>query len=64
MNHRIQDIHFVPRSDDGEMTCTCGDGMLASEFADHRKSNGLTYGQLRVPESEKLKPSVWNRIRR
>lgn len=62
-SHLIAAITFTPRTNDGPMDCTCGEGMLASEFSAHRKANGLTMSMLRVPERERMSPNVWNRVR-
>lgn len=63
MTHKIAAITFVPRTNDGPLDCTCGEGMLASEFTAHRKANGQPNRDITNLRSVgKINtPSMWNR---
>jgi hypothetical protein len=45
------------------LKCVCGESMLASQFAEHRKSAGarLAKSSLSVPDMLRGQASVWNR---
>jgi hypothetical protein len=45
------------------LKCVCGESMLASQFAEHRKSVGarLAKSSLSVPDMLRGQASVWNR---
>jgi hypothetical protein len=52
---------FARGSNDGPMACSCGDEMLASQFAEHRKAVGEPHAKssTRVPDMLRGQPSVW-----
>jgi hypothetical protein len=60
--HLVEAVTFVPRTNDGPLDCSCGESMLASEFAQHRRDSGLLIEKsFRALPSEKDMPSAWNR---
>lgn len=59
--HRIADVHFERRTNDGVLDCTCGAEMLASEFAAHRSEAGDPPGILRSPDALCHEASAWRR---
>jgi hypothetical protein len=60
--HLVEAVTFVPRTNDGPLDCSCGESMLASEFAQHRRDSGLlTSKPHKAVPSEKEMPSAWRR---
>lgn len=58
--HVVSEVTFVPRTNDGPLTCSCGDQMRASEFRDHRNRAGLVSSAThRALPSEADMPSAW-----
>jgi hypothetical protein len=59
--HVIESVRFVPRSNEGMLKCVCGESMLASQFAEHRKSVGAPHAKssTNVPDMLRGQPSVW-----
>ena len=57
--HIIAAISFPPRHNDGPLSCSCGEQMLASQFADHRKALNAPTGtsQSDLPKAF----SLWRR---
>lgn len=55
--HRVDSVHFEPRTEDGPCSCTCSWTGQASGFTAHRRENGLLQGTSRGDGT----PSHWNR---
>lgn len=54
-----EQIHFIPGTNDGPMTCQCGEEMLASEHGAHRKAHGEQAFSTLGPRTVDHK--TWNR---
>lgn len=56
--HRVAGVTFVPGTNDGPLDCSCGEGMLASQFIVHRKEvEAKHYGRA----LDAAQPTVWKR---
>jgi hypothetical protein len=58
--HTVEKVSFVPRTNDGPLTCRCSAEMLASQFAQHRRDLGLGQDAThRAVPQEADRPTVW-----